>query len=1280
MANKKICSELNFNIGNLNFEVIEKFQKKYPNFHKYENFVSVIIKHNLTNDLDINAIRLDLSRIFEKIFDYLTKDVGSEDFIYIEISNPNIDNPICITPMKKQNFKASKVFDKFYQYVQSFREFFASNTFDIIVNVTEKIVGYGKKYRFKSPKTIDLLSTNKKSIVVIKNFDNSCGLRAFFVAKYHQDNKHNLNKKEWIKIVHNSYNIQYKEAEKIAINVGLDINNPIGSDQWQILQNYFNEYQIVVIDSSINLKAKQFIYRGPSNTKHIYVQYIHGHYNAIVNIRGFLGTNYFCEECFKGYYHITDHICKEKCKLCFGKCEMDKNNKIKCNICNLEYLGNNCFENHLSHLCKNVRICKECDDPVYKRQRHVCGENFYCERCNAVFPYNFHHCMINPLEKNKTIEADLRNKIIVAFDIESIISNDNHIANLLVYKTVCDKCYDKTDCNICHQNNGTLFGFDCIKLFVDYLFFNLAKIAEENNSTIYAFAHNCRAYDGQFILREIWNRKFDEPDIIMRGRKILKIEIGNVKILDSLNFFLQPLEKLPKALGLDDTMMKGLFPFLFNKEENYSYSGAIPDKFYFGYDYMTEEKQKKFNEWHKSFIESKKEWNFKNELIKYCQNDVDILLKCIIKFRIEFKKITNIDPITRSITLASVGLEVFRFNYLLENQLAKSPNKTYSNKYSFNSNIGNAWLDYLEKFHGLELHREYKIHKYYVDGYDSKTKTIYEFNGCNWHGHDCTDKNYNLLKLNETLTRKKFLEKKGYQVVEIWSCQYKILKQDIEVKKYLNMREKYYAEMNKIGWLDIRNSFFGGRTDNERYYYEAEKNEKIRIVDFCSEYPYVLKNCEFPIGVPQSIKENFDYSLKNYFGFIKCKILPPTSLRIPVLPVKIIQHDKSIGEDGNINFRKIGEKLVFPLCENCAKFKLKTCECPDRSLSGTWTTVEVKKALELGYKMIEIYEVLHYNENQRSKDIFKKYIDLWLKIKQEASGWPNWCKTEEDKYKYIEDYEKVENIRLDYNKICKNEALRYIAKIMLNSFWGKLAQKPNQPKKNFFHSYDKYWQLLNDDKKIVESEIMLNEETLLATWKLVEEDLDTHTNFNVAVASYVTAWGRLKLYDVLLERDNIRPNCILYYDTDSVYFIEKIGDPLIKCGNFLGDLTDEVSSKYGEGSNCIKFVSIGPKNYAYVIEKSNGEIITEYKCKGISLSAKTSNIINFKNIVNMAIQKQINNESTPMLVPQYRFKIDREAQISTEYFEKIYKATGDKRNILFKNNEYITVPWGYKTP
>lgn len=36
-------------------------------------------------------------------------------------------------------------------------------------------------------------------------------------------------------------------------------------------------------------------------------------------------------------------------------------------------------------------------------------------------------------------------------------------------------------------------------------------------------------------------------------------------------------------------------------------------------------------------------------------------------------------------------------------------------------------------------------------------------------------------------------------------------------------------------------------------------------------------------------------------------------------------------------------------------------------------------------------------------------------IKQEFSGWPRWCSTEEQKQQYIEDYEAREGILLDYD-------------------------------------------------------------------------------------------------------------------------------------------------------------------------------------------------------------------------------------------------------------------------
>ena len=61
-----------------------------------------------------------------------------------------------------------------------------------------------------------------------------------------------------------------------------------------------------------------------------------------------------------------------------------------------------------------------------------------------------------------------------------------------------------------------------------------------------------------------------------------------------------------------------------------------------------------------------------------------------------------------------------------------------------------------------------------------------------------------------------------------------------------------------------------------------------------------------------------------------------------------------------------------------------------------------------------------------------------MKIKQEASGYPKDCVTAEQKRTYVAEYLEHEEIALDPEKITHNPGLRALAKLMLNSFWGKL--------------------------------------------------------------------------------------------------------------------------------------------------------------------------------------------------------------------------------------------------
>lgn len=68
-----------------------------------------------------------------------------------------------------------------------------------------------------------------------------------------------------------------------------------------------------------------------------------------------------------------------------------------------------------------------------------------------------------------------------------------------------------------------------------------------------------------------------------------------------------------------------------------------------------------------------------------------------------------------------------------------------------------------------------------------------------------------------------------------------------------------------------------------------------------------------------------------------------------------------------------------------------------------------------------------------------------MKLKYEAEGWPREClqndiseeERENRKQNYIETAWRLYGIRLDPAKIIKNPGMRYIAKLGLNSLWGR---------------------------------------------------------------------------------------------------------------------------------------------------------------------------------------------------------------------------------------------------
>jgi len=423
---------------------------------------------------------------------------------------------------------------------------------------------------------------------------------------------------------------------------------------------------------------------------------------------------------------------------------------------------------------------------------------------------------------------------------------------------------------------------------------------------------------------------------------------------------------------------------------------------------------------------------------------------------------------------------------------------------------------------------------YHADGYCVDNNTIYEFHGCFFHGcPSCYPVRHEKHQRLEDLTfyevyertknRTQTLKSKGYTVVEIWECQWRKMKENQpEIQDFVKRSE--FAEP-----LEPRDAFSGGRTNATKLYYQAGSNEKIRYIDYTSLYPWVNKTGRYPIGHPTFISQPEMTDISDYFGFVKCQIVPPYGLYHPVLP------------------SRKEEKLTFPLCPSCMEENLKKlllmrspyCHHTraQRTLTGTWCTPELEKAVELGYDIEHIYEVWHFEESYEG--LFATYVNNWLKLKQEASGWPSEVGDDEEKQQaYIQDYDQKEGIHLNYENIEYNAGLRSVAKIALNSMWGKFGQNLKTQIKVFndpleFHNF------LDSDAIQVCQVSVRNDHMVEVQYKYKEEDVPVSPHLNIFIAEFTTCWARLRLYGAL----ELLGDRVLYYDTDSVVFVEHTDEP-----------------------------------------------------------------------------------------------------------------------------------------
>ena len=165
----------------------------------------------------------------------------------------------------------------------------------------------------------------------------------------------------------------------------------------------------------------------------------------------------------------------------------------------------------------------------------------------------------------------------------------------------------------------------------------------------------------------------------------------------------------------------------------------------------------------------------------------------------------------------------------------------------------------------------------------------------------------------------------------------------------------------------------------------AKGFEKIHYMDVTSMFPFVMSDPRYyyPVKEPTVLIKGRDtlMPIDKVFGVMKVLIEAPDNLYFPVLPE-----------------RSVTQKKVM--------YHLKT-------MTGTWSSVEIQKAVRVGYKVLDIYKQHHFPEKRN--DLFRAYNETFFNIKRQA-------------------------------KADGNKGLEAIAKLCINSPYGKWGYNPSKAK------------------------------------------------------------------------------------------------------------------------------------------------------------------------------------------------------------------------------------------
>ena len=1260
--------------------------------------------HQLRDPLDTDDMGVAIVKALEEATRQHLQRIGAkeEDKVFLAITPNGFEHVYQTTEFKAGEFKEGSarldaLMRKIAGKLNSNESFNPEDGFQLDLTLLRPMgsgSGHGKRLN-PGRMGVALSRQVKTSIVEIRNQDDLCCARALVTMKALAEYKVAEKKREegtevpallqtlraeereakkryeTLKRTKGKFTLQRKLAKHLHSVAGVP-KGPCGRDQLEKFQEYLADqdppFQIKVFCDLV----KKPLYVGPVKVDEDHVLCLlksGNHYDGVSSVQGFLNTSYYCHLCDKAFNtdDPDNHPCQGRtCRACGGHQCPDRFKKatLLCKDCHCLFRGPSCLQEHkISGYCAKFSTCSTCCARYKTGKVHSCGEA-KCPSCGKIKDLTIHQCYIQPEEEEE--EEGLEPTLFVYADIEAMtLPNRQFQPNLLCYETS-------------EGEQDALWGEECCLKFIKKLeklaWIPAGKKKQKERPVIVLF-HNLKGFDGVFILKTLYCHRWSVTKQFSMGAKVLSFKCGPITFKDSLCFLPFPLSAFPDTFKITE-LKKGYFPHAFNTPQNQGYVGGIPAKQYYDPDGMKSQDKTKFEEWYRVQTGT---FDFKKELLEYCLSDVELLRKGCEAFVERFSQEARFNPFEKCTTIAAACNHYWRQSIQEDTDAAKiavHPLRGWHGAQINQSNAALQWLAYEESLlplggdgdqikharNGGEKKVRTSKGQEFVDGWCKNEKIAFEFLGCLWHGClRCYPKRRNAphavmpdRTFNEVhrATQEKLKRLKEAQEVKkvkyIWECQWKKLVEDNEEIK------RVVSGLETVDPLVPREAFFGGRTGAVSLYYHVGSGEQIHYMDVTSLYPWVNKTQEYPLGHPDIYTRVPVEDFEQYFGLAKVDILPPPDLFHPVLPFRC------------------GGKLTFPLCAACVKEQQQVpmlqrtpiCEhSPEqRLLRGTWCTPEIEKARDMGYQLKAVHEVWHFEESARG--LFAKYVNTWLKIKTEASGWPANCDTEEEKQDFIRRFEAKEGIPLEYAKIKKNPGLKATAKLMLNSFWGKFGQRENLPQVKQCTTPQELYNITEDGTNEVQELRFCSDDVLEVVYKNKEEAVLPSNKTNVFVAAFTTCHARLKLYSHL-EKLNQQ---VLYYDTDSVIYKWKEGLPRIEAGDYLGEMKDEVEGDYIE-----EFVSGGAKNYGY--RTARGKV--ECKVRGFTLNVRGKTVLNYDTMKKLVFKEIKEGQKTRLQVfnPSHFKRNTKLKDISQVEQTKNYGVVLDKR--VVDPESMISYPFGY---